>query len=153
MSIVKHKLSNNAGETERLAEAIGRKLNGGEVIELRSDLGGGKTTFVRGLARGAGSQDQVASPTFTISRLYQAPKYDIHHFDFYRLDEPGIMQADLAEFVGDPGAVAVIEWADVVGHVLPQKRLAVTITQTPEGNRKLTLTCPPDLGYLLEDPD
>lgn len=153
MSITKHKLTQNADQTEGLAEKIGRRLRGGEVIELVSDLGGGKTTFVRGLTRGTGSKDQVASPTFTLSRLYQASKYEIHHFDFYRLDEPGIMQAELAEFVDDPQAVVVIEWADVVGHVLPKDKLTVRIVQTPDGNRELALTCPRKLEYLLEDLD
>jgi len=71
--------------TEQLAEAIGRRLTGGEVIELVSDLGGGKTTFVRGLARGLGSADVVSSPTFTVSKVYKADKLELHHFDFYRL--------------------------------------------------------------------
>src|SRR5690606_22283628 len=55
--------TNSSNETERLAEQLGKKLRGGEVIELISDLGGGKTTFTRGLAKGVGSSDRVASPT------------------------------------------------------------------------------------------
>ena len=62
--------SNNAEQTELIAVAIGKRLRGGEMIELVSDLGGGKTTFTRGLARGAGSSDVVSSPTFTISKVY-----------------------------------------------------------------------------------
>jgi tRNA threonylcarbamoyladenosine biosynthesis protein TsaE len=125
-------------------------LRGGEVIELVSDLGGGKTTFVRGLARGAQSQDKVASPTFTISKLYQTDKFQIHHFDFYRLHEPGVVADELSELVGDPKVVVVIEWADVVQHVLPQKRLTVKFALTPEGSRQLTFTSRRGLHYLLE---
>src|SRR5262245_31168810 len=55
--------SASSAETEELAQSLGRRLKGGEVIELVSDLGGGKTTFVRGLAKGAGSPDKVASPS------------------------------------------------------------------------------------------
>src|SRR5690606_33786002 len=58
--------STSSEATERLGERLGKALKGGEVIELASDLGGGKTTLVRGLARGAKSSDKVASPTFTI---------------------------------------------------------------------------------------
>jgi tRNA threonylcarbamoyladenosine biosynthesis protein TsaE len=117
---------------------------------LASDLGGGKTTFVRGLARGAGSQDKVASPSFTISKVYKTEQFEIHHFDFYRLHESGIMANELGEVIGDPKIVAVVEWGDVVHDVLPEGRLTITIKQTPEGDRELTFTCQEDLGYLLE---
>lgn len=151
MSTVKHKHSKSAAETEGLAERLGQTLTGGEVIELVSDLGGGKTTFVRGLASGAGSSDVVASPTFTISRVYNTPRFDIHHFDFYRLDDPGIMADELAEVAGDQHAVTVIEWADVVQHVLPGARLTVIIKQMPNGERELTFRAhDASLNYLLE---
>ncbi len=133
-----------------LAEKLGRALKGGEVIELASDLGGGKTTFVRGLARGAGSKDKVASPTFTINKVYDCPTFQIHHFDFYRLSEPGIIADELAEVLGDPQAVIVIEWADVVQHVLPADRLSITIAQTPSGTRDITFHASPAVTYLVE---
>jgi tRNA threonylcarbamoyladenosine biosynthesis protein TsaE len=125
-------------------------LKGGEVIELASDLGGGKTTFVRGLARGARSDDRVASPTFTISKVYKTAKFDIHHFDFYRLNEPGIVADELAEVVADPQVVVVVEWGEIVQHVLPEKRLTIRLAQTPTGERQITISCHPDLYYLLE---
>lgn len=142
--------STSSEATEQLAERLGKALKGGEVIELVSDLGGGKTTFVRGLARGAHSQDKVASPTFTISKVYDTDKFEIHHFDFYRLHEAGIVADELAEVAGDPKAVVVVEWADVVQHVLPEKRLTIVIKQTPEGSRELNFNCHQDLSYLLE---
>lgn len=129
---------------------MGKALKGGEVIELVSDLGGGKTTFVRGLAHGAGSKDKVGSPTFTISKVYNAPKFDIHHFDFYRLPDPGLVANELAEVLGDEHIVTVIEWADVVSHVLPGNRLHINIRQTPSGARELTFRASEPLAYLLE---
>lgn len=143
-------VSTSSEQTEQLGERLGKALKGGEVIELVSDLGGGKTTFVRGLARGAGSEDKVASPTFTISKVYDCPNFQIHHFDFYRLPEPGVVADELAEAVGDPGVVVVVEWADVVQHVLPKKRLTIRLIQTPQGDRELTFTCHSDFAYLLE---
>jgi tRNA threonylcarbamoyladenosine biosynthesis protein TsaE len=137
-------------QTEQLAEKLGKALRGGEVIELVSDLGGGKTTFVRGLARGAHSDDKVASPTFTISKVYDTSKFQIHHFDFYRLHEPGIIADELAEVVGDPQIVVVVEWADVVQHVLPEDRLRVHIRQTPEGSRDISFSTSEKLNYLIE---
>ncbi|HUC89189.1 MAG TPA: tRNA (adenosine(37)-N6)-threonylcarbamoyltransferase complex ATPase subunit type 1 TsaE [Patescibacteria group bacterium] len=142
--------SESSETTEQLAERLGKVLRGGEVIELISDLGGGKTTFVRGLARGAQSPDKVASPTFTISKVYDAKKFQIHHFDFYRLQEPGIIVDELAEVIGDPKVVVVVEWADVVQHVLPAKRLTVKIQHSPEDHRKLLFQAPKELDYLIE---
>ena len=142
--------SGTSETTEQIAESVGRALKGGEVVELVSDLGGGKTTFVRGLARGAGSTDKVASPTFTISKVYDTPKFQIHHFDFYRLQDPGIVAAELAEVAGDPHMVVVVEWADAVQHVLPENRLTLRMSQLPTGERQLRFTIPHALQYLVE---
>lgn len=144
-------VSTNAMQTEQLGERIGRQLKGGETIELVSDLGGGKTTFARGLARGSGSSDKVASPTFTISKVYDAAHFQIHHFDFYRLSEPGIIADELAEVTGDDRAVTLVEWADVVQHILPEERFTITIRQTPEGNRQISCSYPESLSYLLQE--
>jgi tRNA threonylcarbamoyladenosine biosynthesis protein TsaE len=146
----------SAAETEMVGEAIGRQLRGGEVLALASDLGGGKTTFVRGLARGAGSHDHVASPTFTVSKVYTiANGLEIQHFDFYRLQEPGIMRSELAELVGDPQIVVVVEWSDIVTDVLPAKRLVVHLraVENSADERHIGLQYPASLAYLLQDVD
>lgn len=142
--------SASSEQTEQLAARLGKALKGGEVIELVSDLGGGKTTFVRGLADGAGSKDKVGSPTFTISKVYDAPQFTIHHFDFYRLPDPGLIANELEEVQSDPKVVTVIEWADVVKHVLPTERLHIEIKQLPNGDRELTFRASQSLRYLLE---
>jgi tRNA threonylcarbamoyladenosine biosynthesis protein TsaE len=136
--------------TELLAERLGKKLKGGEVIELVSDLGGGKTTFVRGLARGMGSPDHVASPTFTVTREYQAGALTLHHFDFYRLDQPGIVATELAEIIDDSNAVIAIEWANAVHDILPVQHVTVTIKNMGETAREVTFEYPPSLAYLIE---
>lgn len=151
MSTTKQLHSADSMATEKLAEKIGQHLKGGEVIELVADLGGGKTTFTRGLARGAGSADTVASPTFTISKVYNAPKFEIHHFDFYRLHDPGIMADELAEIVGDPNVVAVVEWGESVRHVLPKKHLWVEINQAGGDARDIVLNAATGTEYLVED--
>jgi tRNA threonylcarbamoyladenosine biosynthesis protein TsaE len=143
--------STSSDETLRLAEELGRKLRGGEVIELVSDLGGGKTTFVRGLAKGMGSRDGVRSPSFTLSNQYRAGDLTLHHLDFYRLSEPGIMRDELAEVAGDPKAVVAVEWADIVEDVLPPRRLTVTFKTIGEDKRELTFEYPETLDYLKEN--
>lgn len=117
--------STDSEDTERLGELLGKLITAPEVIELSSDLGGGKTTFVRGLTRGLGSQDIVASPTFTLNKIYKAGKLQIHHFDFYRLDTPGIIAEQLAESLENSNAITVVEWSNIVEDVLPKDHLIV----------------------------
>lgn len=120
---------------------------------LASDLGGGKTTFTKGLVRGLGSSDIVSSPTFTVSKVYNARDgINIYHFDFYRLTEGGMVAHELAEYLDDPQAVIVVEWGDVVSDDLPDDRVTVLIERTKEGedNRNLNITVPSSYDYLLE---
>lgn len=141
--------SNSLDDTTRLGAAIGERLKGGEVLELISDLGGGKTAFVRGLAEGAGSSDRVSSPSFTLRNEYKTPTLTIYHFDFYRLSEPGIMSQELAETLEAEGAVTVVEWATIVKDVLPQDHMTIRITATGENSRSFLLSCPANFEYLL----
>ena len=144
-------ISKSTQQTERLGEQIGKQLKGGEVFVLKSDLGGGKTTFVRGLARGFGSKDPVASPTFTISLVYSRPdNKQLHHFDFYRLDDAGIVGMEIAEVAGDTDRVVAVEWADPVQDVLPKDTIHIHIKQANDENRELNLALPKNKGYLLE---
>ena len=143
----------SAVETEAFGERLGRRLRGGEAIELDSDLGGGKTTLVRGIARGAGSPDQVASPTFTVSKLYEAGALRIHHFDFYRLPAAGIMSQELAELLEDRSNVIIVEWSDAVRSVLPAERITITIERVKSGedHRRLTIKAPDTLAYVFQE--
>jgi tRNA threonylcarbamoyladenosine biosynthesis protein TsaE len=143
--------SSSSASTEQLGHNIGTRLRGGEVIELASDLGGGKTTFVRGLAAGMGSDDAVSSPSFTISQVYQAGNLTLHHYDFYRLPDAGLMQQELAEVLEDPQAVVVVEWAGVVENVLPAERISVVIKPTGENAREFSVSLPQQFAYLKGD--
>lgn len=137
--------STSSADTERLGELLGQNLKGGEVIELRSDLGGGKTTLVRGLARGIGSEDTVASPTFTLNKIYKGRGgVELHHFDFYRLSEPGIIADQLAESIDEPKVITVIEWSDVVKNVLPEHRITIALkpVETDANERAVAIHYP-----------
>jgi len=140
----------SSADTEHYAQVIGANLCGGEIIELRSDLGGGKTTFTRGLVVGTGSADDVASPTFTISRVYNAPKFTIHHFDFYRLTEPGIIAHELQELINDPSVVIVIEWGDIVADVIATEHTVITIEQQQGNERELIFEVPEKYQYITK---
>lgn len=128
---------------QQLGEDIANKLSGGETIELVGDVGAGKTTFVRGLSRGLGINDAIQSPTFTISREYtRQDGMMLKHYDFYRLDDPGIMADEIREAAYDPHSIVVVEWASSVSDVLPSHRIIIEIssdTQNPD-SRQVELT-------------
>lgn len=115
-------------------------LKGGEVIELASDLGGGKTTFIQALAAALGYGGAVTSPTFTLSQIYRLPGgKELHHYDLYRLGEAGVVGDELAEDVGEPSIITAIEWAGVAADVLPADRLRVIIQVTGDTDREFAL--------------
>lgn len=111
-----------------LGERLGAALRGGEVIELVGDVGAGKTTLTKGIATALGITEPIQSPTFTISREYEArDNLRLVHYDLYRLQEAGIITDDIIDAVHDPSAIVVIEWAAAVGDVLPADRCTITI--------------------------
>jgi tRNA threonylcarbamoyladenosine biosynthesis protein TsaE len=134
-----------------LGERLAPALKGGEVIELASDLGGGKTTLVKGLAKGLGYSGEVVSPTFTISRVYQLPdQRELHHFDFYRLAPDDITAEELAEVAHQPDKIVVIEWAGHVGAHLPEDRLKIELIATSETDRDITISGGPTYAKIVE---
>lgn len=115
-------------------------------------MGGGKTTFVRGLARGLGSSDNVSSPTFTLSKTYKARNANIHHYDFYRLNDAGILKDQLSESLNDKQVVTVLEWGDIVAGVLPVERIVLEFKPTAEGpdEREIEISYPETMTGLIK---
>lgn len=130
----------NETEMKELGAKIGARLHGGEVLELVGDVGAGKTTFTKGLAKGLGITEDVQSPTFTLSRVYDARDgLELQHYDFYRLPEPGILEHELADAVTTPYVVTVIEWSDIVKNVLPDGHVTFHIVATSENARRIEI--------------
>lgn len=124
-----------------LGEKLGAFLRGGEVLELVGDVGAGKTMLTKGIAKGMGIDEDVQSPSFTISRVYDASRDELYlaHYDFYRLHDAGIMTDELHETIHDPKVATIIEWAEIVGGVLPNDRLTITITSPGETTRRVSI--------------
>ena len=107
---MREETTTSAAETEALGEQLGARLKPGDLVLLAGPLGSGKTTFVRGMARGAGSDAKVQSPTFTLVRVYPG-RVQLAHVDLYRVRAAGEL-ADLGlDELLDEGAM-VIEWGD-----------------------------------------
>jgi tRNA threonylcarbamoyladenosine biosynthesis protein TsaE len=131
-----------------LASKIAKNLRGGEIFELISDLGGGKTTLVKGIVHELGSDD-ATSPSFNIHNVYKSMKFDVHHYDFYRLNDAGVVGEELSEIIFLPNAVTFIEWGNVVHDLLPETRVVVTIAQQEGDNRQFRFEYPLKLDYIF----
>lgn len=111
-----------------------QKLKFPAVIELIGDVGAGKTTFTRGLAKGLGVEEPITSPSFTISKSYALKSGgNLVHYDFYRLPDPGLMADDLNENLKHPNNVVVIEWGESVADLLPENHYRIEIRYAENG--------------------
>ena len=118
--------SNSAKETENIAKAFAKTLKSGDVIALNGDLGAGKTAFTAGIAKGLGVKDCISSPTFTIVNCYNGTM-PLYHFDVYRISDCDEMyDIGYEEYILGDG-VTVIEWAEIIGDILPDNRYEVSI--------------------------
>ena len=123
-----------------LGAALAARFVGGECIQLVGDVGAGKTTLVKGIGEGLGIDEPIQSPSFTISRVYDAERLRLVHYDFYRLQDAGIMAEELKEALSDPESGVFIEWADIVGGVFRQQHHTITITALSETERSVELS-------------
>jgi tRNA threonylcarbamoyladenosine biosynthesis protein TsaE len=141
--------STKVEETLYFGVKIGKNLKGGEVIELSSDLGGGKTTLTRGILSGLGSNDHVSSPTFKICNNYSTSKgISVFHYDFYRISDPGLIQHEISEVLDDEKAIIIVEWAKIINNVLPEDKIEIDIINLGENSRKITLMFSDKFNYL-----
>lgn len=132
-----------SSETEMLSlgKAFAERLKLPAVVELIGDVGAGKTTFTRGLADGLGVNETVTSPSFTISKRYVFDKEqqnaELIHYDFYRLDDPGIMREELDETLSQQNAIVVLEWAGDVADLLPESKYRLEFVLNEDNTREI----------------
>ena len=122
----------SAEETFALGEKIGRTAKPGDVFTLIGDLGVGKTVFTQGMAKGLGIEEPVSSPTFTIVQEYGEGRLPFYHFDVYRIGDTEVMdEIGIEDYVFGEG-VSLIEWANLIEEILPEKRTEITIEKDLE---------------------
>ena len=116
-------------DTYDLGYQMGKQANPGEVITLIGDLGVGKTVFTQGFAAGLGIKEPVCSPTFTIVQVYDEGRLPFYHFDVYRIgDESEMDEIGYEEYVYGDG-VSLIEWANLIEDILPERYIKVEISK------------------------
>lgn len=122
--------------TIALGEKIGQQLQAGDVLVLDGDLGAGKTTFTKGLAKGLAIPDIIKSPTFTIIHEYHDGRLPLYHMDAYRLENGGAEDLGLEEYFDSEG-VSVVEWAEFVEDELPEDFLAIHFKRTADESKRV----------------
>lgn len=141
---MKSYLTHSPFQTIRIAKDLAKNLKRGDVVGLFGELGSGKTTFVKGLAKGLGYKEiqYINSPSFVIIKEYRAD-IPIYHFDLYRLSNTHeLEELGFEEYFWGNG-ICVIEWADKAEKLLPRKRIKIRFITVDERTRKI---------YIYESP-
>ena len=131
-------VTNSAAETEKFARELAASLKPDDVLAFYGGLGMGKTTFVRGLALGLGSLDEVSSPTFSLVHEYRStPK--LYHFDMYRVTSfDDLYSTGFFDYL-ETGAILAIEWSENIEDALPDRTIRVTFERLEDEKRRITL--------------
>lgn len=120
-------ISKSTNDTEKIGESVANKLCGNEVIALFGGLGMGKTAFTRGLCRGLGVNDGVSSPTFALVNEYHG-KYNIYHFDMYRVTSwDDLYSTGFFDYLDN--GVLIIEWSENIEGALPENAIRINISK------------------------
>lgn len=136
-------------QTEQIGSILGSMLAKGDILALCGELGAGKTTLVRGIARGIGLEGgEVASPSFTLVNEYDGP-LRLFHIDLYRLtDEKELISIDYEEYLKGDGVV-VIEWADRIPQAVPADALWITLRYLGNEHREIVLQAEGDRFKMM----
>jgi len=150
-------LSNSPFQTKKLGKNLAEKilksesLNKAFIIGLEGDLGGGKTTFLQGFAKGLGIREKILSPTFVIMKKFEIPREKIahrslstarwfYHIDCYRIRRlKELLDLGLKKIISDPKKIVVIEWADRIKKILPKDVTWITFEFLSKNKRKIAI--------------
>lgn len=137
--------------TEKIGREIGKRMFPGAVLCLNGDLGAGKTTMTKSIAKAMGIEEDITSPTFNIVNEYTEGNLNLYHFDVYRIGcSEEMYDIGFEEYIDSEG-VCIIEWSNLIEDILPEERLEILLTYEGEG-RKISL-CPMGVRYekLVEE--
>ena len=129
-------------ETFEVGRKIGMNAKPGQIYTLTGDLGVGKTVFTQGVAAGLGITEPVNSPTFTIIQEYEDGRLPFYHVDVYRIGDLEEMEEIGYDDYFFGQGICLIEWAELIEEILPEKRIEVTIEKDLEKGfeyRKITI--------------
>jgi tRNA threonylcarbamoyladenosine biosynthesis protein TsaE len=132
--------SQSSEQSLALGSRLGHILQLGDVVEFVGDLGGGKTTLIKGIAQGLGIEQTVTSPTYNIQRSYKLPNGGtLEHYDLYRLGDDEILLQEMREIIETGDAIICVEWADHFRESLQADRFVVEVHYLNGDNRRIEL--------------
>lgn len=136
----KNYLTTSGFATKKLGQKLAKQLKAPVIVALISDLGGGKTTLIQGIAKGLGIKTKVTSPTFVLERIYPVPnkKWMLYHYDLYRIKPDDILITEILE--NAQHNLVLIEWGEKIGEQLPKSAVKIKISILDENKRKITIT-------------
>ena len=145
----KKHLTNSHKQTQKLGKELAREIikNGAKkravVLELQGNLGGGKTTFLQGFAKGLGIKDKILSPTFVILKHFEIVNSeftDFYHIDCYRLkNEKDILELGIKEIMKNPKNIIAVEWPEKIKKVLPKRNIVLEFKFISETQREIII--------------
>ncbi|MFQ6117763.1 MAG: tRNA (adenosine(37)-N6)-threonylcarbamoyltransferase complex ATPase subunit type 1 TsaE [Candidatus Bipolaricaulia bacterium] len=137
-------ISRSPQETIELGERMAQELRPGDCLALVGELGAGKTTLIKGLARGLGiPEDEVISPTFMLIREHRGGRLPLFHVDAYRIAKPEELQEiGLEEYLLSDEGITVIEWADRVREIIPAGCIEIRIQILSLDERRISILSP-----------
>lgn len=129
MDDIKHFKLNSEKETEEFGMRLAAELEAGDVIALVGELGAGKTTLAKAIAKGLGVEETLTSPTFTILQEYESGRLPLYHFDVYRVHgEDELFEIGMEDYFYRSG-VCLIEWADLIENLLPENTRTIKLAR------------------------
>ncbi len=153
-------ISKSSLQTQEIGKIIARALSKKSffkkalVVGLKGELGGGKTTFIQGFAKGLDVKEKILSPTFVIMKNFsiQTGKFrKLYHFDVYRISK--ISELKLLEFknvLSNPKNIVLIEWVDLIKKAVPKRSITFTFSFIDENTRKIVIEIPNDIFNQLK---
>ena len=141
-------VTKSAKETQKLGENFALRLGSGQanrktavVFGLSGNLGGGKTTFLQGFAKGLGIKEKITSPTFVIMRRFQVSSFKLqafYHLDCYRLkNEKDVLALGWKEIISDPKNIVAVEWSEKMKKILPKNTIFINFKFINENTREI----------------
>ena len=146
MQVDKKYTTTSSNQTQKLGESLAKEIlklpakNGAAVLGLYGNLGGGKTTFLQGFAKGLGIKEKILSPTFVILKRFVIKKTsgNFYHIDCYRLkDSKDILELDFKKIISDPKNIVAVEWPEKIEEVLPDDMIKLNFEFISENEREI----------------
>ncbi|NQU77473.1 tRNA (adenosine(37)-N6)-threonylcarbamoyltransferase complex ATPase subunit type 1 TsaE [Candidatus Falkowbacteria bacterium] len=145
-------ITKNENETKKLGERLAKGFGNGETVAFEGDLGAGKTTLIKGIAKGFGIQRNITSPTFVLMKVYDTDSHGLRtdghgsritrlvHVDAYRIgDGQELIDIGIGEYLDDEKTVVVIEWAEKVREILPSDTVWIKMKHGRKENERVIM--------------